>query len=191
MFSFTECSISLNHKSVTSCRYLSLFKHLFQLSWFRCFCLYTHTVFTTFSGTTRCGSHWCNTCPFAVEMSQVYFPKSTLSFQKDFTCLSHNFVPAIMCKRCDMEYKGKTGVSLGDRFPQHLDDISKMALTPCEKQFRQGDRRKKLHFCHCNPLLFFRRNRWRCMVKLYKKINVGRNKNAENKMYLLSTLLLP
>uniref|UniRef100_A0A0B7BLE8 Reverse transcriptase domain-containing protein n=1 Tax=Arion vulgaris TaxID=1028688 RepID=A0A0B7BLE8_9EUPU len=86
-------------------------------------------------GTVTCSRSRCYTCPYVFQATTISFPNTSFTIRQGFTCVSRNLIYAILCKRCGMAYIGETGLRLGDRFAQHLRDISNSAPTPVAVHF--------------------------------------------------------
>ena len=90
-------------------------------------------------GTIPCHRPLCNTCPYVLQTSTVVFPKGPFVVREGFTCVSRNVIYAIVCQRCSQAYIGETGRRLGDRFREHIYDISRDAGTPVASHFNSRD----------------------------------------------------
>ena len=117
------------------------------------------------SGTRTCNRPRCKTCRFVSQSCEVKMPRGTFRMTDSFTCTSRNLIYAIVCKRCDLVYKGKTGRTLSTRFlrtfkgcsrwssellvPQHFCSPGHQGTSDMEilgLHIWRGDARSRFHF---------------------------------------------
>ena len=86
-------------------------------------------------GTRACIRPRCKTCHFVSQSCEVKMPRGTFRMTGSFTCTSPNLIYAIVCKHCDLVYKGETGRTLSTRFCEHLKDVAVGAPKPVPQHF--------------------------------------------------------
>jgi hypothetical protein len=69
----------------------------------------------------------------------VSFPKGSFEVRAGFSCVSRNLIYTIVCLRCHKKYIGETGRRLGDRFREHIYDISRHSSSPVAVHFNAHD----------------------------------------------------
>jgi len=81
-------------------------------------------------GTFSCDRKRCNTCNFVTKDQNLCIvgPNGTYSVKDHFTCVSHNVVYAIICKKCKLIYIGETQRRLADRITEHINVFCSIRL---------------------------------------------------------------
>jgi len=93
------------------------------------------------SGSTRCKSNRCRACNY-ITVSKTFKSSSTNSkfwLRTNVSCKSNNIVYLITCKKCNKQYVGETGRTLGERITDHLSCIRTFKDTPIALHFNQTD----------------------------------------------------
>ena len=75
-------------------------------------------------GMSRCGKD-CTTCPYVKTGKTVTI---TWHLNKNLTCVTHNCVYLLECKKCDKRYIGETGRMLKARFSDHRGYINNQVI---------------------------------------------------------------
>ena len=77
------------------------------------------------SGTFKCARSQCTTWSFIHNEEKISGPKRSIKITDHFTCTSANVIYCITCTYCNKLYIGETGRRLGDRFREHLRDMTR------------------------------------------------------------------
>lgn len=84
------------------------------------------------AGNIRCTNTRCKACNYITEARSFNSSYNGRGFQlhAKFTCRSNNIVYLVTCSKCNKQYVGETGRSLGERVVDHLSCIRLRKQTP-------------------------------------------------------------
>jgi hypothetical protein len=77
----------------------------------------------------------CLTCSHTLLTDTLPFPLGSFTTQGSYSCTTRNVVYAIVCMRCQQKYIGETGLTLGERFAQHLWSVAQDSGVPVANHF--------------------------------------------------------
>jgi hypothetical protein len=91
------------------------------------------------AGCRRCASIKCKACNFIIESNSFKSTNNNRIFKLTdrFNCKTNNIVYLITCKKCNKQYVGETGRSLGERINDHMSCIRLKKQTPIGLHFNQ------------------------------------------------------
>lgn len=100
-----------------------------------------HVSSTGLNVCRRCTSVRCKACNFIQETSRFGDHQNPSKFQVmgTISCSTRDLIYVVTCRRCNLQYVGETGRSLGERITDHLSAIRTKKQTPIGLHFNLPD----------------------------------------------------
>ena len=116
------------HRRTNLVQYLSYTRDTSTMWWGSCVVAALNLrIMATHPVTYPCQHPHCRTCSHISSETDLLGPKDRLTIKDSFSCLSSGLIYCISCRCCPAIYIGETGLTLRERFGEHLRSINKIA----------------------------------------------------------------